>query len=536
MKARLIPALLLTLTVSACAANPGPPPVEEPETSTEVSTSAAEPTQTTTPVSRADKIITVGVDPLPAGFHPHLLAHESHFTRSLAQLVLPSAFHGGAMNADLLESAGQVEPAPGVAQTLSYVISPSAQWSDGTPITGADFRYLWQGMTDTPGVINPAGYQAISEIRTSADGRTVDVDLHTFVADWRALFSHLLPSHLLQNDASRFATALADGIPASGGRYMVRSVDRARGIVTLHRNDRFWGADPAETDRVVFREVRGVTQGVEQLRSGQIDFLDTVPTETSVDSYRLMRDTQVRLVDRPSELTLTLSTTSALLAEQEVRAELHSLLDVPLIARLAAGRSAELPVPGHLDARDIGGVAPELLPALTGEEGRPLRIGVDPTDDTALSAARTIVDLLSHFEVRAETVISDLRDLTGEQLPGDGSDGVDAVIAWQHTGGASLGLAGHWLCPSAPDAPRAGNLSGYCSEDTQAMAEALVTGAVTVEEGAAFFAGVNSREHVMVPLLGERRVLVLGEGIVGPDPDLENWTAGISTVASWRKQ
>ena len=540
MKFRLLPAALLAATLSlslgACAANPGPPPVEDaapvaPEP-TGTTTTASSTTTTTTP-SRADQVITVGVDPLPAGFNPHLLAHESHFTRSLAQLVLPSAFHGGAMNADLLESAGQVEPAPGVAQTLSYVISPAAQWSDGTPITGADFRYLWEGMISTPGVINPAGYQAISDIRTSTDGRTVDVDLHTFVSDWRALFTHLLPSHLLQGDVSRFGTAFADDLPASGGRYMVRAVDRPRGIVTLNRNDRFWGADPAATDRVIFREVRGVTQGVEQLRSGQLDFLDTVPAETSVDSYRLMRDTQVRLVDQPRELALTMSTMSTLLADQAVRAELHSLLDVPLIARLAAGRSAELPVPAHLDARDVEQGPPELLPWMTGEEGRPLRLGVDPGDDTALAAARTIVDLLSHFEVRAEMVPTDLGDLTGVQLP---EGGVDAVIAWQHTGAASLGLAGRWLCPDEPDAPRAGNLSGYCAEDTQAMAEALITGEATVDEGTAFFAEVNARDHVIVPLLGERRVLVLGEGIVGPDPDLENWTAGISTVASWRKQ
>ena len=543
MSVRLKPALLATtlaaaLSLSACAANPGPPPVEEAAptaeaTSTTGSTStSSEPTTT----SRAQQMITIGVDPLPAGLHPHLQAHESSLTRSLAQLVLPSAFHGGVMNADLLESAGQVEPAPGIAQTLRYVISPAAQWSDGTPITGADFRFLWEGMTGTPGVIDPAGYQAIREIRTSADGRTVDIDLHTFVADWRALFAHLLPSHLLQGDATRFATALADDIPASGGRYMVRSVDRSRGIVTLNRNDRFWGADPAATDRVTFREVRGVTQGVEQLRSGQIDFLDQTPSETASDSYRLMRDTQVRLIDQPRELSVTLSTTSGLLQDQGVRAELHSLLDVPLIARLAAGRSADLPVADHGVARSPEQGPPELLPGLTGPEGRPLRLGVDPADDTALAAARTIVDLLSQFEVRAEMVTSDLGDLVGEQLPGDGESGVDALIAWRHTGSASLGLAGRWLCPPAPDAPRSGNLSGYCAEDTQAMAEALITGAATVEEGEAFFADVNAREHVTVPLLGERRVLVLGDGIVGPDPDLENWTAGMSTVASWRKQ
>lgn len=68
------------------------------------------------------------------------------------------------------------------------------------------------------------------------------------------------------------------------------------------------------------------------------------------------------------------------------------------------------------------------------------------------------------------------------------------------------------------------------------MARSLLSGETPASEGQAFFAGQNAREHVRVPLLGERRVLVLGEGIVGPDPDLDNWTAGISTVASWRKQ
>lgn len=532
MKARLLPALLLAASLSACAANPGPPPVEEAEPEPTPTTSSAAPTTTEVP-SRRDKIITVGVDPLPAGFNPHLQAHDSTFTRSLGSLVLPSAFRDGAMDTNLLESAGEVEPAPGtVVQTVRYVISPAAQWSDGTPITGADFRYLWQGMTGHAGVIDPAGYRAIEGIRTSADGRTVDVDFHTPVADWREMFDNLLPSHVLQGEVARFDSGFVDGMPASGGRYSIERVDRSRGVVTLNRNDRFWGADPAATDRVTFQEVRTVTQGVEQLRSGQLNFLDTTPGETSVDSYRLMRDTQVRLVDQPRELTLTMSVSSPLLADHAVRVELHSLLDVPLIARLAAGRTAELAVPAHTPARAVEQGPPELLPGLTGEEGRPLRLGVDPADETSLAAARTIVDLLSQFEVRAETVTSDLADLTGVQLPaGD----VDAVIAWQRAESGILEQAGRWLCPPTSEAPRSGNLSGYCAEDTHGTAEGLISGAVPLDEGEAFFDATNAREHVSVPLLGERRMLVLGEGIVGPDPDLENWTAGISTVASWRK-
>ena len=118
------------------------------------------------------------------------------------------------------------------------------------------------------------------------------------------------------------------------------------------------------------------------------------------------------------------------------------------------------------------------------------------------------------------------------QLPaGD----VDAVIAWQRAESGILEQAGRWLCPPTSEAPRSGNLSGYCAEDTHGTAEGLISGAVPLDEGEAFFDATNAREHVSVPLLGERRMLVLGEGIVGPDPDLENWTAGISTVASWRK-
>ncbi|RSZ65492.1 ABC transporter family substrate-binding protein [Corynebacterium hylobatis] len=539
MKFRLLPAVLFAATLTACAANPGPPPVEDPAPGPETTTSGTAPT--TTPPSRAEAVINVGVDPLPAGFNPHMQSDDSTLTRSLAALVLPSAFRSGEMDPDLLVSAGPVEPAPEaagaaaatVAQTIRYVISPEAQWSDGTPITGADFRYLWQGMITTPGVIGSAGYREITAIRISADGRTVEVDFATPVADWQGLFRHLLPSHLLQGDAGDFAEAFINDLPASGGRYMVGNVDRSRGVVAINRNDRFWGADPVATDRVTFREIRSVTQGVEQLRTGQISFLDITPAETSVEAYSLMLDTQVRTLDQPRQLTLMMSTTSPLLAEHAVRAELHSLLDVPLIARLAAGRSADLNVPPHLPARSPEQGPPELLPGLTGEEGRPLRLGVDSADDTALAAARTIVDLLSHSGIVAEVTTTDLADLTGNLLP---AGQVDAVIAWESSAGAPLELSGQWLCPPAPESPRAGNLAGYCTPETDGMARALLSGEVGAQEAQDFFAAENTREHVRVPLLGERRVLVLGEGIVGPDPDLDNWTAGISTVASWRKQ
>lgn len=500
-------------------------PEEPTATSTATSTSA-----TPEPPSRKDVEINVGIGPQRGGLNPHLISDDSSFVRSLASLVLPSAFRDGAMDADVLESADLVTPTEGMAQTVRYVISPAAQWSDGTPITGADFDYLWRGMTATPGVVEPAGYLAIDDVRVSGDGRTVTVDFTEPVADWPALFTHLLPSHHLQTDGSDFATALVEDIPASAGRYMIRSVDRARGIISVNRNDRFWGDNPAETDLVTFREIRTVTQGVDQLRSGQISFLDIIPSETSVDAYSLMQDTQVRTLDLPRELRLTLSTASPVLSEHGLRAELHSLLDVPLIARLAAGRSSDLPIPAHIPPRDPAGPPPAALQAAT--DGRPLRLGVDPADATAVAAGRTIIDLLGRFDVEAEVVSSDLDRITGRLLP-EGE--VDAVITWEQVEGDSGDLASDWLCPDPGAGMSSGNLSGYCTPETDALARQILAGEVDTTSGAQRLRATNQREHLNIPLLGERRVLVLGEGIVGPDPDLDNWTAGISTVPSWRK-
>ncbi len=527
---------MLAAGLAACSASPGPPPVEEAtpttQTSTETpsTTTSATPTTTTGPPSRAEAVINVGVDPLRNGLNPHLASDDSAFVRSLASLVLPSMFRGGEMDTDVLDSAAEVDPpSPEIAQTVRYVIAPEAQWSDGTPLTGADLRYLWQGMVTTPGVVDPVGYEAIAEVRVSSGGRTVDVDFARPVAEWRDLFSHLLPAHLLQPDASDFTTALLDGIPASAGRYMVHSVDRQRGIMALHRNDRFWGEDPAQTDRVTFRAVRTVMQGTDQLRSGQIDFLDATPAETSVDAYSLMPGTQVRTIDQPRQLQLTLSTTSPLLAEVDARAELHSLIDVPLVARLAAGRSDELPVPEHLPPRGEDAPAPELLRSLTGD--RPLRLAADPTDDAASAAVRALVDMLAQQGVAAEVVSTDLGEITGELLP---AGEVDAVVAWDRTDGSGLDLASRYLCPPTPQSPRAGNLSGHCAGETDELMRGIVAGTIDPTTGAAIVEELNAAQHLVIPLLGERRVLVLGEGIVGPDPDLDNWAAGISTVATWR--
>lgn len=211
-----------TVSLVACQANPGPAPVEEPTTAT-ATTTATETTTVETEAPKQDReTISIGIDPIRNGFNPHLLSDDSPLVRDTASLVLPSAFEGNQLNTDLLDNVEQVDET-----TVRYTIAQEAQWSDGTPITGSDFEYLRRSIVAGTGTLNDSAYSAISEIRTSGGGKTVDVIFEHPVADWHLLFNNLLPSHLITGN-STFQTAFYDSIPASAGRYMVRSIDRQR--------------------------------------------------------------------------------------------------------------------------------------------------------------------------------------------------------------------------------------------------------------------------------------------------------------------
>ena len=525
--ARILAPVLALGVLSSCSAQPGPPPiVEEPET-TETSTTTVQPAART----KAN----VGVQPLRNGLNPHLIADENSTVTDVAKLTLPSAFGPEGMNEDLLVSAevlddeeaeaGETPPDDAPAMTVHYVIAPAAQWSDGSPITGADFAYLWRGMVDTPGTIDPAGYRAIRDVRVSGTGgKTVDVVFDTPVEAWQELFNYLLPSHLLDSRASDFATALNDTIPASAGHYMVDKVDRGAGIIAMKRNDRFWAADPASIDLLTLNFVRSTELTADRLRSNQLAFVDHVPEEISWDAYSLIPDAQLRLEEGPRELGVTLSANSPVLGTKDARRELASLIDVPLIARIAAARSRDLAAAA--DTQPLNG-EPEALRAAAAESG-PLRIAADPRDSQAMPAARALVDTLVRAGIDAESVSVDATETASRLRAGT----IDAVVGWSLDGGAAQ-WASKVQCPQDDTEFFSGNLSGLCLPSTRALADNILSGRIAASEARGVVSDTLRQEVVWVPLLSERRIMVLGHGIAGPDPTLADWEGGIATAPQW---
>ena len=527
--ARILAPVLALGVLSSCSARPGPPPIVEVPETTEIPT-----TTTTQPAARTEA--SVGVQPLRNGLNPHLAADENSTVRDLAELTLPSAFGPGGINQDLLVSAdilpstqlkGEQTDSKAPAMTVRYVIAPSAQWSDGSPVTGADFVYLWRGMVSTPGTVDPAGYRAIKDVRVSGGGKTVDVLFDEPLTTWQELFNYLLPSHLLDSRAADFATALGDTIPASAGRYMVDKVDRGAGTIALKRNDRFWAPDPANIDLLTLNFVRSTNLTADRLRSGQLAFVDHVPGESSWDAYSLIPGTQLKLVEGPRELGVTFSVNSSILGSKDVRRELASLIDVPLIARISAGRERDLAAAAPTQPLEA---EPDALRAAVAESGA-LRIGADPRDEQAMPAARALADLLVRVGIDAEAVAADTAEIDSRLRAGT----IDVVVGWSLDGGPGV-WASKIQCAPQNEKFVSGNVSGLCLPSTRSLASDILTGRVPAEQAREAVSETLRREAVWVPLLAERRVMVLGKGIAGPAAELEWWHEGVSGAAQWKAE
>ncbi|MFC4949523.1 ABC transporter family substrate-binding protein [Pseudonocardia sp. GCM10023141] len=258
-RTRVAVILLVGAVLAACTNQPVDAPAPPPPV---VATKAPNPAPT--------KLV-VGVDALPAGFNPHLIADSSPVTAAVAGLVLPSVFRFDAQGVAHLDptiatSATVTSTAP---FTVSYELNLQASWTTNAPIAAEDFVYLWEQMRSQPGVVDAAGYRMITDVRSRAGGKAVDVVFSQPYPAWRQLFTDLLPAHLLKDAPGSWVGATVGGLPASAGPFKIISIDQGRGEVQLARNDLYW-ATPTVLDQLVLRKVDATTLAA-GLMSGDVN-------------------------------------------------------------------------------------------------------------------------------------------------------------------------------------------------------------------------------------------------------------------------
>lgn len=176
---------------------------------------------------------------------------------------------------NLLAGEPEVVNADNGQQVITYHINPEAKWSDGEPISGADFVYTGLQIRDGEDIFDKSGYSLIESIETPNE-KTAVVTLGSTYSSWRTLFSgdySIMPSHILK-DQDR-AEAMKDGYDFSGGPWRLDSW--VKGVsVTLVPNENYWGEKPA-LKKVTFQFITDTAAAFLALKSGQVQALYPTP-------------------------------------------------------------------------------------------------------------------------------------------------------------------------------------------------------------------------------------------------------------------
>ncbi|MEV5505860.1 ABC transporter family substrate-binding protein [Streptomyces orinoci] len=310
--------------------------------------------------------LTWAVDALPATLNT-FQADADRGTAQVAGAVLPALFtldrQGRPQrNPDYLRSVRTTEQDS--RQVVVYRLNPGAVWSDGKPVTAADFQGQWKalrGKDSSFWAAHNAGYERIEQVARGADDREVRVTFNRPYADWPALFTPLYPRSVT-GDGGAFNDSARHQLALSAGPFKFQERDEEQGTLTLVRNPRWWG-ERAKLDKLVLRAVPRDKRAAE-LAAGRLDLAEITPAvaarigrdnaparkENADDANKAapsLRGLAVRRSLEPGYTQLALNGASGPLADERVRRAVARAVDRKGIAELVLG-------PLGLPARPLG--------------------------------------------------------------------------------------------------------------------------------------------------------------------------------------
>ena len=169
--------------------------------------------------------------------------------------------------------------------TVTATLKKTAVWSDGKPITAADFIATYRT------IMNPAwditsreGWEDIAKITPKGRSFTVVFKPGRAYAAWDALIGNqsLLPAHKVAGQD--FNKLWQDSIDIASGPFKFQSWQRGTQM-TLVKNAAFKAGPPAKIDRLVFRFIAGASE-FQALESGEADVMEPQPQVQIVDFYK----------------------------------------------------------------------------------------------------------------------------------------------------------------------------------------------------------------------------------------------------------
>ena len=166
--------------------------------------------------------------------------------------------------------------------TMTY--KPTARWSDGRQITGADFMATYRTiMNPNWDIVSREGWEDIANVRVRGKTVTVTFKKGRAYAAWDVLMgTSPLPAHKVAGQD--FNKLWADSIDISSGPFKFQSWQKGTQL-SITKNAAFRAGAQAKLDRIVFRYIAGASQ-FQALKSGEGDVVEPQPQIQIVDFYK----------------------------------------------------------------------------------------------------------------------------------------------------------------------------------------------------------------------------------------------------------
>lgn len=195
----------------------------------------------------------LGVSSFPATFNP---VHAKGVASTAPQILAPTlgsavrVLEDGSWEVDP-DYATRVEVTDKDPLTVRVELNSDAVWQGGSPITSADMVSFVDAMQDDDyAAAPPPVFELVDSVEP--DGRfAYDVVFDEPTADWPAAVYPTLPKAYTKSVAT-FNKGLTAKAPSANGPFLVSSIERRTGTVTLERNPRWWGRQP-KLDSIVWR-------------------------------------------------------------------------------------------------------------------------------------------------------------------------------------------------------------------------------------------------------------------------------------------
>ncbi|MGI5274606.1 ABC transporter family substrate-binding protein [Nonomuraea sp. CA-218870] len=277
-----------------------------------------------------------GINEFPSQWNRNHIDGNLAVAAVVSNALLPSVFASDgqarlSVNRDYVLDARITDRRP--RQVVTYALNPKARWSDGKPITWADYRAQWEVMRGGDSafrIVSATGYQDIAAVERGAGEHEVVVTFARPFGDWQSLFSPLLPA-AVNEDAKAFNSAWLNAIPVTAGPFKVGRLDHTTKTITLVRDPAWWG-DRAKLDRIVYRAAdQDSLTGM--FGNGELDVADIGPSAPDYARARSATGAEVRLAAGPDFRHFTFNGSGEKLRDVRVRQALQLGIDRAAIAR-----------------------------------------------------------------------------------------------------------------------------------------------------------------------------------------------------------